>query len=167
MISGLQKHYPNGQFLFGNATYTTVMLVPLFQSLIDAITRVNAAQASAKDIVAAMRGVEANVAPVFQGLKQDLLHTYGTASQTLTDFGLLPRKVPAPRTAEQKAAAAAKAKATRAARGTGSKKSKSTVTGNVVGITVTPITVAPVVATPSAQPATGTSSAPSTGTPTK
>ena len=135
---GLQKLLPNGQFTFGGTTYTTATLVPLFQSWIDAIGKVSAAQASAKDVVAALRAVEANVAPVYLGLKQDLLHTYGTQSQTLTTFGLEPRKAPAPRTAEQKATAAAKAKATRAARGTGSKKSKSTVTGNVVGITSDP-----------------------------
>ena len=44
--------------------------------------------------------------------------TVGSSPDPLHDFGLMPRKVPAPRTAAQKAAAAVKGRATRAARHT-------------------------------------------------
>jgi hypothetical protein len=158
LISGLQKHYPNGQFTFGNVAYTTVSLVTLFQGLIDAINKVNVAQASAKDVVSAMNAMEATVGPVFLLLRRNLRDTYGTTSQTLLDFGLTPAKARAPMTAEQKAAAQAKAKATRIARGTASKKAKNAIKGNVSGVTVTPNTVVPAPASP-AQPVT----APSTG----
>jgi hypothetical protein len=140
VIEGLQKHFPNGQFLIGNVAYTTATLVQVFQGLITAIKGVNAAQVSAKDAVASMRTEEAKVRPVFKGLKRNLQSTYGTASTTLADFGFEPIKAPTPLTVEEKAAAAAKRKATREARGTEGKKQKLAVTGNVVGITVTPIT---------------------------
>ena len=93
----------------------------------------------------------------------------------LADFGLAPRKEPAPKTTEEKAAAAAKAKATRQARGTTSKKQKLTVKGNVTGIIVTPVT-APTAAsagspetpvTPSAQTVSTAPSVPLPGTATK
>lgn len=141
LIDGLQKHYPNETFTFGNATYTTQELVTLFQRLIDSIRAVNDAQASTRDLVQAMRGMEAQVDPVFMGLKRNLQNRYGTAAQMLAEFGLVPVKAPAPRTAEQNVAAKAKAAATREARGTASKKRKAAIKGNVTGITVTPVTV--------------------------
>ena len=163
LIAGLQKHFPGGQFMLGNATYTTLMLVPLVQSLIDAINKVNAAQASARDAVTAMRAVKANVGPTISALNRNLRLAYGTASQVLLDYGLEPEKARTPLTTEQQAAKVAKAKATREARGTGSKKQKSAVTGNVVGVTVTPNTVVPAPAEPPAQQ-TVVTGAPSPGT---
>jgi len=167
LISGLQKRFPNGSFTLGKVTYTTATLVQLFESLIAAIDAVNAAQASVRDAVAAMRGIETKLAPVVRDLKRFILATYGaTATQDLADFGMEPPKAPAPRTVEQKAAAAAKLRATREARGTASKKSKRAVKGNVSGVEITPIT-APAPATPSAQPAPAASGAPNPGTPIK
>jgi hypothetical protein len=166
LIAGLQKHYPSGQFTFGNVAYTTAALVTLFQSVITAITNVNAAQASAKDAVASMNGAIATMGPVFLALKNNLQNTYGTTSTTLADFGLEPEKARTPLTVEEKAAAKAKAKATREARGTTGSKQKLAVTGNVVGVTVTPITASPS-AQPPAQPATAPANAPPAGTSAK
>lgn len=121
------------------------------------------AQASAKDVVATMRAVEAKVVPVFQDLKSNLLNTFGNSATTLADFGLEPRKARAPMTSEEKAAAAAKARATRAARGTTSKQKKLAITGNVSGIVVTPVTTVTAPA-PAAQPAPTAPNAPPQGT---
>ena len=165
VIVGLQKHFPNGQFTFGNTAYATAALVTLFQGVIDAINVVNAAQLSAKDAVASLNGAIAKAGPVFLSLKHNLQNTYGTASTTLADFGLQPEKARTPMTIEQKAAAKAKALATRKARGTTSKKQKLAVTGNVVGVTVTPITASS--STEPSQPATAPANAPPTGTSAK
>ena len=140
IIAGTLKHFPNGSFTLGNAPYTTSSLVALFQSLIDAIDALAAAQASAKDAVTAMRGVKAKVAPVYLDYKRFLLATFRTATPALSDFGLEPPKAPKPRSGEQMAAAAAKAEATRKARGTVGKKKKLTVKGDVTGVVVTPVT---------------------------
>jgi hypothetical protein len=178
LIAGTLKHFPSGSFTLGNTAYTTASLVTLLQSVADAITALNAAQLAAKHALTTLQGIEAQVEPVIQVYGRFVQATFANTAPALADFGLEPRKVPTPLTSEEKAAAAAKAKATRLARGTTSKKQKLTVTGNVTGITVTPITAptaappaAPVIpvtpATPSAQAASTTPSAPSPGTATK
>jgi hypothetical protein len=140
LISGLQKHFPNGSFTLGKASFTTASLVQVLQGLADAINAVNAAQANAKNTVLALQGARAKVGPVMLDLKRLLLVTFGTDAEALADFGLEPTKARKPRTSEQNAAAAAKNKVTRAARGTKSKKQKLVVRGDVTGVHVTPIT---------------------------
>ncbi len=140
MILGLQKRFPNGQFTLENQAFTTGTLVPLFQKLIDAIHQVNAAQASGKVAVATMESTHAEVDQVFLALKRALLNMFGPDAETLADFGLEPRKAPAPKTSEEKAAAAAKMRATREARGTKGKKQKLAIKGDVKGVMVTPVT---------------------------
>jgi hypothetical protein len=184
LIAGTQKHLASGSFSLVGTSYTAASLVPILQGLANAITAVNAAQANAKDTVAAMHGIEATVVPLIGAYQRFIHASFASVTQTLADFGLTPPKARAPLTVEQKAAAKAKAEATRLARGTTSKKQKLAVTGNVTGVTVTPITAptaappappaspAPPVtpaspASPSAQPASATPSAPVTGTATK
>jgi hypothetical protein len=181
LIAGTQKHLASGSFSLVGTSYTAASLVPLLQGLANAITAVNAAQANAKDTVAAMQGIEATVGPLIGAYKRFIHASFASVTQTLADFGLTPPKARAPLTVEQKAAAKAKSEATRLARGTTSKKQKLAITGNVTGVTVTPITAptaappaspAPPVtpaspASPSAQPASATPSAPVTGTATK
>jgi len=106
--------------------------------------------------LAAWDAEEAKMGPVVLALRRTLQSMYANAPDTLAVYGLEPHQVPAPRTAAEKAASAAKAEATRKARGTTSKKQKLAVSGNVTGITITPIT-APTAASPvepvTAQPA--------------
>jgi hypothetical protein len=158
-IAGTQKHTPNGQFTLGGTTYTAATLGQLFQSLADAIKAVDEAQASATAAVSAFDGVRAKVVPIMVDYKRLLQTTYGTDTQTLTDYGLEPRKARRPLSSQENAAAAAKAEATRIARGTASKKKKLAIKGNVTGITVTPVTTPE--ASPPVQPASAASSAPS------
>jgi ABC-type transporter Mla subunit MlaD len=152
LIAGTNKHFPNGNINFGNATYAASALVQLLQSLADAINATNAAELTAKDALAAEQTATAKVGPVVAGYKRFLHATFANATQPLGDFGLEPYKARTPMTVQKKAAAAAKAKATREARGTTSKKQKLAVKGNVTGIIVTPVTSTPDAA-PSAQPA--------------
>jgi len=124
-----QKHFPTGQLTVGNVAYAVASLIALFESLIAAMSKQTAAQVSAKDAMAELRVVQSQVDPVVQGYKELLVAMFGQSSQTLADFGLGPRKKPAPLTVEQKAAKAAKAKATRQARGTKGPKAKLAITG--------------------------------------
>jgi hypothetical protein len=138
LIAGTQKHTPNASFTFGNATYAAASLVQMFQNLLDAMTAHDAAQANAKDVLLALRDAVTKVRPVLQAYRKFLVVTYGDATQTLADYGLKPLKATAPRTVEQKAAAAAKARATRKARGTTSKKQKASIKGTVTTTGTTP-----------------------------
>lgn len=131
IIAGTHKHNPNGSLTFGNATYTLDSLVQTLQRLADAMTAHDAAQAKAKDVLAALRDVSAQVGPVLRAYRRWIVATYGNATETLADYGLKPGKAKAPRTSEQKATAAAKLRATREARGTTSKKQKASIHGVV------------------------------------
>jgi hypothetical protein len=161
LIAGTQKHFASAQFTLSNTVYTTASLVALLQSVADAITSLNAAQASARDAVKTAQGVEAKAAPVIRDYRRFVLATFGTSIQQLADFGMQPPKARAPRTVEQKATTAAKLRATRKARGTTSKKQKLAIKGDVTGITVTPVTTPQAAPSPAPQPASNASSAPS------
>jgi hypothetical protein len=153
LISGLQKQLPSGSFTLVSTAYTTATLVTALQGSIDALTAVVAAHAGVKAALAALATEQAKTGPILSALKRTLQAMYANAPDTLSLFGLQPRKVAAPRTGAQLAASAAKAKATRAARGTVGKKKKLAITGNVTGVTITPDTSPAPSPEPSAQPA--------------
>jgi hypothetical protein len=161
LIAGTQKHFPNGSFTLGNATYTTASLVQALQGLADALTAVNAAHAGVKDSVAALGATQAKVAPLLRDYTSFLRATFSTATAQLGDFGLQAPKAHTPLTTEQRAAATAKLRATRAARGTTSKKQKLAIKGTVTGVIVTPVTAT----APSSPPATPAVPAPTTTAP--
>jgi len=171
LIAGTQKHLPNGSFTIGGTVYTSASLIQVLGTLVTAMTARIAAATGAKDALATEQATQTTVGPVALAYKNLVLAAFTNASQTLADFGLAPRKVPAPMTTEERAAKAAKAAATRKARGTTSKKQKLAVSGNVTGVIVTPVTApaaaspvspeTPVTpATPPAQPVSTASSAP-------
>jgi hypothetical protein len=157
LIAGLQKQLPNGSFTLVSTAYTTATLVQALQGTIAALNAVTAAHAGLKAALTAWDAEVAKMGSIIQALKRTLQSMYANAPDTLALFGLEPRKVPAPRTAAQKAASAAKAAATREARGTTGKKKKAQITGNVTGVTITPITTPAPTPTPTAtQPAPAT-----------
>ena len=151
LISGLQKQLPSGSFTLVSTAYTTATLVQALQGTIAVLDAVVAAHAALKVALASWDAEDAKMGPIVLALTRTLQSMYADAPDTLALFALKPRKAPAPRTSAQKAASAAKAAATRVARGTASKKKKAAITGNVTGITITPIT-APTAAPPAAQP---------------
>jgi hypothetical protein len=129
LITGTQKHFPNGSLTFGGETYTPAALIQLLQGLDDATTGMDAARAKWQDAVKAQRDVRAKVGPVMQAYRSYLVALFGNAVESLADFGMTPRKAPAPQTAAQKATAAAKRKATRAARHTMGNRQNAAVKG--------------------------------------
>jgi hypothetical protein len=152
LIAGTQKHFPNGQFTLGNTAYTTATLVQALQSLADAIIAVNAAHASVKDGLVALRATDTKVVPLIRAYTSFLRATFTTATAELGDFGLQAPRAHQPLPTAKRVAATAKLRATRTARGTTSRKQKLAIKGDVTGVTVTPIT-APSPASPPATPA--------------
>ena len=124
-----------------------------------------AAVDAAKAVVKAKLAAEASQAPALLSLLADLVSyvklAYAGSPDVLNDFGLLPKTIPTPMTAEQKAVANAKRKATREARGITTKAAKMAKVGDVVGLSVTPIKAGPPVVTSSTAP---TPPAPAGGT---
>jgi hypothetical protein len=135
LIAGTEKHTPNGQFTLGNVAYSTASLVQLFKSLVDAMTAQNVADAAAKEALVAVRDVDTKVHSVVTAYRKYLLTTYGSAAQTLADYGLAPAKAPKPLTVEAKSASVALNQATRLARGTVGPVARLKVKGTVAAKT--------------------------------
>src|SRR5260370_12268362 len=127
LIAGTLKHPPAGPLTVDGQSLTADALAQVLQSLVDALAKVSAARAAWKEALNEMRVVHAKVVPFIGRYKSVLAGMYGDAPATLEDYGMAPRKAPVPKTAEQKAAAAALRKATRAVRHTMGKRQKKAI----------------------------------------
>jgi len=140
LIAGLQKHFANvASLTFASASHTTAEITSGLQTLVNLRKAVDDAKAASKAKLAA----EAAQAPALLARMDDFASfvkvTFAKSPDVLADFGLKPKKVPTPLTAEQKAAAKAKRDATRKARGTRGSRQKKSVKGAVAGVVITPI----------------------------
>jgi hypothetical protein len=165
VITGARKHFTNGSqaITLEGASTTIDTVVNEFQAFIDNRAGIVAAQTAARNKVAAERAGLAAITALFAAFIAFIRNTLGPSSEALADFGIPVRKVPAPKTAEQKAVAAAKRKATREARGTKGPKAKLAVHGDITAqLVVTPASdagapapaTAPTAAAPGGTPAT-------------
>jgi hypothetical protein len=138
-VSGVQQHLSNvPSIVLLGTSYTPPELVALFQRQLASIDACNTARASLRDAAQAERDLGKHVAKVHRALRHYVINLKGDQATLLADFGLAPPKVPAPRTAEQKALAAERNKATRAARHTMGKKQKKNIKGQVPAATPEP-----------------------------
>jgi hypothetical protein len=140
----------------GSTTFTATALVQLLQSMADALAAADAAKASWEGALKSVNDTQAKVGPVIRNYQAWVVATYEGSPSTLADYGVTPRKVPAPLTAAQKAAAALKREATRAARHTMGKVQKKSVKGTAPAAVpvastaaVQPVTQSPVAVAPS------------------
>jgi hypothetical protein len=152
LSEGTAKHFTNAsqELTIGGVVYTVTQVNANLQEIVDLRTTTTNAQASAKASVAAET---TKLPPLLLFLAAYVAYVkamFGNSPTVLGDFGLPTKKARKPLTPAQKAAASAKAKATRAARGTKGKVAIQEITGNVIGVDVTPI-LAPVA--PAPQPA--------------
>jgi hypothetical protein len=141
VIAGARKHFPNGAEtlkLEGASTTIDAVLKEL-QGFVDARNAIVAAQMAARNMVAAERAGLPAMTALLAAFIAFIRNAFGPTADVLADFGVPVRKVPVPKTAEQKAVAAAKRKATRAARGTKGPKAKLAVHGDITAqLVVTP-----------------------------
>jgi hypothetical protein len=140
LIAGIEQHFPNGSFTFGNTAYTTATLTQSLQALANAISDATAAHTRVKDAVLTLTATQTKVGPLIRDCKRFVLAAFSTAPQTLADFGMRVPKTRTPLTIEQRAAATAKMRSTRKARGTTSRKQKLGVKGDVTSVIITPVT---------------------------
>jgi hypothetical protein len=131
LIAGTQKHSPNGSLTLGSVTYTAPALVQILKSLAEALDAADTAKASWKDALKRVADTKATVGPVVRYYRSWVEATHAGTPSTLADYGVTPRKEPAPLTAEEKATAVLKREATRAARHTMGKIQKKSVKGTV------------------------------------
>jgi hypothetical protein len=162
VIKGTRKHFTNGSeaIALDGASTTIDAVVNELQAFIDDRTAIVAAQSDVRNKLAAERAGMPAVNALFAAFIVFIRQRLGASSAALADFGLPVRKVPAPKTAEQKAVAAAKRKATREARGTKGPKAKQAIHGNVTAqLVVTPV-AGDAAATPEAPAPAPTAAAP-------
>ena len=155
VITGARKNFPNGaQTLTLDGASTTIdAVLKELQGFVDDRVAIVAAQTAARNKVAAERAGLPAITALLAAFIAFVRNTLGPTAEALADFAIPARKVPVPKTAEQKAVAAAKRKATRVARGTKGPVAKKAVRGNIT---------AQLVVTAAAVDATGAPTAPAT-----
>ena len=140
LIDGLTKHAATIPFLVvGGASHPTADIINAVQARLATASAALSTRATWLNAVKVDAEERSKTKVFVSGVRQALHVAFAGFIDTLADFGLTPRKPPAARTPEQKAAAAAKAKATRLARHTMGAKQKKGVKGAVTGVVVTAV----------------------------
>ena len=158
LIAGLQQNYqPGDVFDLPMGQMTRDQIIAEFQTFVNAAEATRSSNQAWRQDVQAERAAELAAAPVRTSVKAVLVGRYGKSSTQLLNYGIPPAKVPTVKSPAVKAAALAKSEATRAARGTKGSVQKQSITGNVTGVVITPVTAgAPV---PVTAPAAGSNAA--------
>lgn len=152
LITGIPSKCGNIVFTLSGQTFTASQLVTLITSVANAKATIVAARATANAaVLAAQKTIAANEELISEA-RSTLSLMYNGVPDTLAALDVPQRKPRSPMTTAASAAAKAKADATRKARGTTSKKQKALISGNVTGVTITPV-VTPTASTPAAAPA--------------
>jgi hypothetical protein len=142
LSAGVAKHLASTtQVVFTGGPFTPAQITEKLQAIVTLRADVDAAKAETRVKIAAERADMPSLRAFASALVAYVKVTFGGSPDVLADFGIIP-KARAPLTVEAKAAAAAKRASTRAARHTKGPKQKKAVKGDVVGITVTPVTAA-------------------------
>ncbi len=152
LIAGLPKRLGNQGLLVDGTSYTAATAVPLIQKRVDALAGVVSAEAAYKAAVKAANATLSATAATVSGLVEAIYVGFGDDPAALADFNLPARKK-GTMSPQERIAAAAKAKATRAARHTTGTKQKAAITGNVTGVTITPVVAAGTTPTATSTPA--------------
>jgi hypothetical protein len=168
LSDGLKKHQSTlASFAIAGTSSTVADVLAVLDARTATENAVEAARAVWQTKVQASRDERAKTRALVSGVRQQLQLTFAGAIDTLADFGLKPRKQPAPRTPEQKALATAKAKATRAARHTMGSVQKKGVKGTVTTIVSPTVPLSPLAgqaAAPAPVAQGSVAGAPATGT---
>jgi hypothetical protein len=156
LMEGFQKHISAlPSLLIAGTSVPTTTVISTLQARIAARAATAPARATYQALVKANQDEHAKSQVLVSGAKQAVQLMFAGQIETLADFGLKPRKVPAPRTPQQKAASVAKAKATRAARHTMGSVQKAKVTGATPQGNVAAVPAPAPVTAPAAAPANG------------
>jgi hypothetical protein len=131
LIAGVEKHLSKVTIHIAGKTFTPKQIVSILQARASATNAASAARAAWLKVVSEERVQHAQTKEIVDGLRQVLLVMFGSAVDTLNDFGLSPRKR-RPLDPSEKVKKAARARATRAARHTMGKRQKQAIKGEVV-----------------------------------
>jgi hypothetical protein len=153
LISGIEKYLSSATFFVRGNPATAKDVAAIVQPRVDTANAAIAAAAAFHVAVETSRTTEASTDADVAGIRQQVLAMLASQPTVLAELHVSPRKMPGPRTTEEKVVAAAKAKATREARGTKGPKARLEVTGTLTGPVVIPVSPQGQPATPPAPPA--------------
>ena len=144
LIAGFKEHYSTASSLtLGSESFTPAQVEAFLQTLIDLRTAVDDAKSATKAKIMAEDAQAPALRSRMAALVAIVKASFASSPDVLADFGLKPKKVRAPLTIDQMAAAAAKRAATRAARHTMGPKQKQQVKGTITTIVSPPAANAP------------------------
>ncbi len=130
MIEGFQKHGSTvPSLLLAGTSVPAATFIATLQGRITARANVALAHAAYLAAVQAERETSGASEPLMSSARQVLGLMFEGQLETLSDFGLKPRRAPAPPTPEEMAVRVARNKATRAARHTMGPVQKAKITG--------------------------------------
>jgi hypothetical protein len=155
LVDNLNAHAPKAPFTVMGSSYPVSKIVSLAASVLQSRAAVSTAKGDWKNARVADAKVEAEIIPILVVVRGYLVGMLGNNAAAMATVGVAPRKRPPPLTVEQKVVANAKRAATRTARGTQGKKQKAKVTGNVTGVSMTPVTTPSPSTTPSVSSTNG------------
>ena len=163
LITSIPIHCATTVFSVAGQTFTAPQAVAFLTTVLNAHTAVTAARVARTAAIQALEKSNTAEGAVAREIREAVELQFSNSTVTLNEFAIAPRKQPKPLTPEALAARAAKAKATRLARGTTSKKKKAQISGNVTGVTITPITEPAASAPAATAPAAPSPATPATG----
>jgi hypothetical protein len=164
LIGGTKKHLAGVTSLtLASAPHTPAEIQTELQHLLDLHVAVDGAQSVAKAKLGALNAEAPAIRALMKALVAYVKLTFSESPDVLADFGLPPKTVTTPLTTAQMAVAVAKREATRKARGTTGKRKKQQVTGNVVGVVLTPVVASPAAPAPVASSVAPSPTATSSG----
>ena len=170
LVTNIPKYCPNAIFGVAGQTLTAIQAVAFIDVLLTAVSATATAKTGWVDARMAEEKLVTQDGAVLKAIRENILTMFSNNTTALAAFEIAPKKPRQPLSAEARTAATAKLRATRTARGTKSKKQKAAIAGNVIGVTITPVTAptATPTATPTVNPGTTTptgAAAPSPATP--
>ena len=139
LVTGIPKVAPNAVFGVAGQSLSATQAVAFINVVLAAVAATANAKTSWKDAKMAEEALVAQEGATIRGIRSNLATLFSNNTTALAELMITPRKPYKPLSAAARAAANAKAKATRAARGTKGSVQKAAITGDVTGVTITPV----------------------------
>jgi hypothetical protein len=141
LMGALTANYAaSDTFELPSGTYTIPEVTEAFNAYIATASNVGTVDLAYHAAVAKEQSLRGSAQAIRSELKAYIAARIGKSAPAMAAYGFVPVKIPIA-SPKAKIAGSAKAEATRVARGTMGVKQKLAITGNVTGVTITPVTL--------------------------
>jgi len=140
LVAGIPIYCSTAVITVDGQTFTAPQAVAYIQTVLNAVAAVESAKTALADARAAEEQLLLREGTTVKAIRANIAAMFTSNTTALAALDIAPKKARVPLSAEARIAATAKLRATRLARGITSKKEKAKVSGNVTGVTITPVT---------------------------